>query len=140
MAKMLAGIYTVAMCILDNDCNKKKYAFAAFPEDDIRENDKVLVDTAHGQAMAKVDSMIAQVDYDGVAVTKEVICKLDYSNFEKRKESRKKLDNLKNQMDSIVAQNQNMILYTAIAKDNPEMAELLNQYKKLLVLTNKSKH
>lgn len=131
MAKMLTGVYAVAMCILDGDCNKKKYAFAAFPEDDIRTGDKVLVDTAHGQVIAKVDSVMSQMDYSGVTVTKEVICKLDYSNFEKRKESRKRLDNLKNQMDSIVAQNQNMVLYAAIAKDNPEMAELLNQYKRI---------
>ncbi len=74
---------------------------------------------------------MAQMDYSGVPVTKEVICKLDYSNFEKRKESRKKLGNLKNQIDNIVAQNQNMILYTAIAKENPEMAELLSQYKRI---------
>ena len=74
---------------------------------------------------------MAQMDYNGVDATKEVICKLDYSNFEKRKESRKRLGNLKNQMDNIVAQNQNMILYTAIAKENPEMAALLNQYKKI---------
>lgn len=130
-SKMLVGNYAVAMCILDSDCNKKKYAFAAFPEDDIREGDRVLVDTAHGQTIAKVDSMMAQMDYNGVDVTKEVICKLDYSNFEKRKESRKRLGNLKNQMDNIVAQNQNMILYTAIAKENPKMAALLNQYKKI---------
>lgn len=129
-SKMLVGDYAVAMCILA-DCNKKKYAFAAFPEDDIREGDRVLVDTAIGQTIAKVDSMMAQMDYNGVDVTNEVICKLDYSNFEKRKESRKRLGNLKNQMDNIVAQNQKMILYTAMAKENPEMAALLNQYKKI---------
>lgn len=125
--QMFAGVYAVAMCVMDNDCCKKKYAFAAFPEDDIRTGDKVLVDTVHGKAIAKVDSMMAQADYKGVAVTKEIICKLDYSNFEKRK----KLNNLKKQMNNIVAQNQNMIIYDEIAKDNPEMAKLLNEYKKI---------
>ena len=43
-------------------------------------------------------------------------------------------------MDNIVAQNQNIILYTAIAKENPEIAALLNQYKKLLALIDKGKH
>lgn len=101
--------------------------------------DRVLVDTAHRHTIAKVDSMMPQMDYNGVDITKELICKLNYSNFEKRKESRKRLGNFKNQMDNIVVQNQNMILYTAIAKENPEMAALLNQYKKLLALTNKGK-
>lgn len=69
-------------------------------------------------------------------VNGEIICKLAYANFERRKEERKKLDDIKKQMDNIVGQNNYMCFYEAIAKENPEMEVLLNQYKEITRLSD----
>lgn len=104
------------------------YNFVAFTEDNIRPGDRVMVDDpVYGQITGKVKSMWKTFDEP---IRGEIICKLDYTNFEKRKETRKKLERLKNQMDNIVEQNQNS-LYKAIAKENPEMEKLLRQYNEI---------
>lgn len=134
-SKMLIGCYNIAICQLRNDCYKKDYAFALFPEDAVEANigvgDTVLVDTARGEQIAEIKKIIPQIEYDGVAVTKEIICKVDYSRFNARQENRKRIGNLKNQMDNLISQNQNLMLYQAMAQQNPEMAALLDEYKKL---------
>ena len=125
------GNYRVAMVKFIQGTNMyKEYAFALF-DDTVQVEDYVLCDTAQGQNVAKVVNILSQTDYNGCTVTKEVICKVDYSAFEERKEKRKQRENLEKQMDKMVVNNQKMILYQAIADKNPVMAELLEQYKAL---------
>ena len=125
------GNYDVAMVKFVQGTNTtKEYAFALFNEF-IGVEDLVLCDTNNGYGVAKVVKIIPQNEYDGMPVTKEVICKVDFSEFEERKERRKQKENLKKQMDKMVHDNQELILYQAIAEKNPEMAEMLAAYKAL---------
>lgn len=124
------GNYDVAMVKFVRGTNTtKEYAFALFDKN-IYENDLVLCDTENGYGVAKVIRIVNQNGYEGI-VTKEIICKVDFTAFENRKELRRYKESLKKQMDKIVADNQELILYQAIAEKNPEMAGMLKAYKEL---------
>ena len=125
------GDYMVATVKFAQGTNTiKEYSFALF-DADVFPSDFVLCDTANRYSVARVTGIVHKNEWEGVPVTKEIICKLDFSAFEKRKELRKQKEALKKQMDKIVADNQELILYQAIAEKNPEMAAMLAEYKSL---------
>lgn len=125
------GNYNVAMVKFVQGTNTtKEYGFALFNEL-VGADDLVLCDTTNGYNVAKVSKIIPQNEYNGAPVTKEIICKVDFSEFEERKERRKQKEALKKQMDKMVNDNQELILYQAIAEKNPQMAEMLAAYKAL---------
>lgn len=126
------GNYRVAAVkFLQGTNTFKEYAFALFDKD-VFPNDLVLCDTANGYGVARVVSITPKNEWEGTVVTKEIICKVDFSEFEARKELRKQKENLKKMMDKMVAENQELILYQAIAEKNPEMAAMLAEYKNLV--------
>lgn len=125
------GNYRVATVkFLQGMNTSKEYAFALF-DNEVYPNDFVLCDTANGYSVARVSGIVHKNEWEGATVTKEIICKVDFSEFEARKELRKQKEVLKKQMDKMVADNQELILYQAIAEKNPEMAEMLKAYKAL---------
>lgn len=125
------GNYRVALVKFIQGSNTyKEYAFALF-DFDVNVDDFVLCDTSMGYNVAKVTKIVPQSEYSGCTVTKEIVCKIDFTEFESRKELRKQKDNLKKQMDKMVKNNQELFLYQALAEKNPEMAALLAAYKAL---------
>lgn len=125
------GNYRVAMVKFVQGTNTVKgYAFALF-DNDIVVGDHVLCDTSHGYGVAQVVEIIPYNEYSGFSVTREIICKVDFTEFNNRIELRKKKEALKKQMDKMVADNQDFILYQAIADRSPEMASMLAAYKAL---------
>ena len=128
---MISGNYRIAVVNFVRGTNtEKEYAFACF-DDELNVGDFVLCDTSHGYGVAKIVDFRLKDFWSSIPITKEIICKLDFSAFEKRKELRKQKDALKKQMDKMVADNQELILYQAIAEKNPEMAAMLAEYKSL---------
>ncbi|MBR5604249.1 MAG: hypothetical protein IKW51_08620 [Bacteroidales bacterium] len=128
------GNYRIAMVKYIQGYNaSKEYAFALFNtnNDDVVIGDYVLCDTSQGYNVAKVTKIVSQSEYSGCTVTKEIICKVDFTEFEKRKELRKEKEALKKQMDKMVKDNQELFLYQALADKNPEMAEMLAKYREL---------
>lgn len=125
------GNYDVAMVKFVRGTNTiKEYAFALF-DASVCVDDLVLCDTENGYGVAKVVSIVPQSEYTGVVVTKEIICPVDFTAFEERKEKRRQKENLKKQMDKMIHDNQELILYQALAEKSPEMAEMLAAYKSL---------
>lgn len=125
------GNYRVALVKFIQGSNTyKEYAFALF-DLNVNVDDFVLCDTSMGYNVAKVTKIVPQSEYIGCTVTKEIVCKIDFTEFESRKELRKQKDNLKKQMDKMVKDNQELFLYQALAEKNPEMAALLAAYKAL---------
>jgi hypothetical protein len=126
----VSGNYEVAMVKFVQGTNTtREYAFALFDKE-VCVGDIVLCDTCNGYGVAKVVSIIPQNEFTGV-VTKEIVCIVDFTDFNNRKELRKKKEALKKQMDELVHKNQELILYKAIAEKNPEMAEMLKEYMSL---------
>lgn len=128
----ISGNYNVAFVkFLQGVNTTKEYAFALFEKDgSICVGDLVLCDTINGYYIARVSRITTQTECD-FPVTKEIVCKVDFTNFERRKELRRQKELLKQRMDKMVAENQELILYQAIADKNPEMAEMLADYKAL---------
>lgn len=112
------------------DLTRKKYAFALF-DNNVSVDDYVLCDTVRGYGVAKVVEIQSQFDYTGVAVTKEIVCKVDMKQYEMRKYNRQREEKLKRQMEEIVASNQNLIWYRTIAESNPEMKAMLEELESL---------
>lgn len=132
----IQGNYKVALCNHVRGMNTaKNYGFALFEnETPIRPGDRVLCDTANGYEVCAVREIISQDEYarsGNSSVTREVICRVDFKAFESRIEARKQRELLKKKMDKLVRDNQELILYQAIADKNPEMAALLEKYKEL---------
>lgn len=132
----IKGNYKVALC--NHVCGMnttKDYGFALFEtEEPIYPGDRVLCDTANGYEVCKIKEIISQDVYASSGkppVTREVICPVDFKAFESRIEARKQRELLKKKMDKLVKDNQELILYQAIADRSPEMAALLDQYKAL---------
>jgi len=126
------GNYNVAMVKFVRGTNLiKEYAFALFDDTSVCIDDLVLCDTENGYGVAKVVSIVPQSEYTGVAVTKEIICRVDFTAFEERKEKRRQKEALKKQMDKMIHDNQELILYQALAEKSSEMAEMLAAYKSL---------
>lgn len=127
----LTGNFKVARVQFIDGYNKDKtYNFALF-DNNISEGDFVLCDTQQGYNVAKVVG-IENVENGGVAVTKEIVCKVDFSVYEHRKEVRKQKAALKTQLDKAIRENQDLVLYETVAKSNTQVAELLDKYKALL--------
>ena len=128
MNTKVTGNYDIAAVkFLQGSNTTKGYSFALF-DSTICEGDIVLCDTTYGYQVAKVDRIFHKDDYDGVDVTKEVICKLDFSDFEQRKERRRLKEELKKKMDEELKRTQELLLYQTIAEKNPEMKALLDEY------------
>lgn len=129
--EMITGNYKVAMVKFVQGTNTVKgYAFALFDEYVIVD-DYVLCDTANGYGVAKVIDIIAKDEYDG-DVTKEIICGVDFTNFEQRKKNREEAKKLKSEMDKKMKEMQELALYEMMAEKSPELREMLDTYKGLV--------
>ena len=93
----------------------------------------MLCDTSVGYQVAKVIDIVEQLNYNGADVTKEIICKVDFSNFQKRIEERKRKVELKAKMDAMVKDDKELMLYQMLAEKNPVMKEMLDEYTNINV-------
>lgn len=123
------GNYKVAgVQFLNGYDTSKIYDFALFDEN-IEVNDCVLTDTQNGYQAAKVVNITDK--NDAKSPTREIVCKLDFSAFNKRKETETRRKELKKRMDQEIKKVQEEILYETLAEKSPELAALLAEYQKL---------
>jgi hypothetical protein len=129
---MLVGKYDVAMVkFLQGVNTSKEYAFALFNKE-IKEGDLVLCDTQNGCSVVEVTKVMSQSDYNGVDVTKEIICKVDFTDFETRKTNREKAKKLKAEMDKRAKELQGLALIEMLAEKDDSLKEQLEAYKELI--------
>lgn len=118
----------VGVQFLDAGDNGKKYMYALY-DTTIQVGNTVVVKTGHhGLSLAKVVSL-----EDGrqaeVQCGREVICKVDMTAYEERREKARKLAELKRKMDVKVQQLQQTAIYELLSEKDPELAALLNEFK-----------
>ena len=65
------------------------------------------------------------------AITREIVCKIDFSAYAKRLDDRKRRDELRKAMAKKAAQLQEIAMYQMLAESDPVMAALLKEYKEL---------
>lgn len=123
------GNYRIAIIhFMDGNNKQKGYEYACY-DDLILEGDKVVVMSAHhGIGVAEVTAF---VDNRGQDIYREIICRADFSAYEERVAKRAEQKELLKLMQKRSAELQELTLYETLAKADPEMAELLKQYKNI---------
>lgn len=109
----------------------KEYAFALF-DDTVKVGDFVLTDTITGHNVAEVVGIVDKADYNGVTITKEVICKVDYSAYNKRIENRKAMEKIEKQLDEKLKSSNKLAKYMLLAQTDPSVMALVEQYQSLM--------
>ena len=114
----------------------KVYHFALY-DHAVEVGDLALVKSNSGYGSAnfgvvRVMGIEPAAEYTGSAPTAEIICKADFSAYEKRCKMREDRAALKKKMDKMVKDSQELLVYQTIANNNPEMAELLAAYRETL--------
>lgn len=91
--------------------------------------DLCVVKTAnHGMGLAEVDEISTRPEKE---LTREVVARVDTSDYDTRVEQRKQLAELKTKMQERAKKLQDIALFSMLAKEDPEMAQLLQQYQGL---------
>lgn len=108
-----------------SDPHEKIYYFKAYEPYDI--NDIVVVVTVRGLMVAEIVQI--RVENPPIKPTKEVVAKVDIGPWRIRQEARKRMAELKVQMDSAISRKKEEALYDMFAKDDPALAEMLAEFK-----------
>lgn len=109
--------------------NQLEYRYNLY-DDSIGLGDTVVVHTAHqGLSVAKVTSVdeIGPCQVEG----REIVCKVDLSEFEARKEKARRRAELKQEMDAKVYLIQRDLVYDIMAEKDEALAKMLAEYKAL---------
>lgn len=116
----------------------KPYYYAIY--DDGRKyypGDKVIVS---GTASGMVQTINEIIDLEEAAnrmgnknITAEIVAYVDMSAYEERVEKRKAAEKLKKVMDKVIKEMDENSKYEMYAERNPELKEMLDTYKKLIV-------
>ena len=128
---MIGNYYVAMVKFLQGTNTTKEYGFALF-DTNIIIDDYVLCDTQNGYGVAKIIKIIPKSEYDGTKITREIICKVDFTDFENRKENRAKAIKLKTDMDKKIKEMQELAIFEMMAKESSELKEMLDAYKELM--------
>ncbi len=126
---MLNGYKSVGIKFLEGTNTEREYIYACY--DEVHEGDYVVVKSGHhGWGLARITQVFdSEVP---VECNREIICKFDPSAHFVRIEKVKRLAEIKRDMDAKVKELQHLAIYEALAKNNPEMKELLDEFKSLI--------
>lgn len=109
----------------------KEYCYALY-DMSVKADDLVVVQTGHhGIALAQVSS-VGGYAKDRVKCSREIISKVDMTDFNARQEKRKALAQLKADMDKKVKELQETALYELLAEKDPDLSAMLAKYKALI--------
>lgn len=126
---IMEGNYRIADVQFIEGTNKNEvYAYACFDEDVWVDDICVVKSAKHGFGLAKVVRLRPKTDEE---ITREIVCKADFSAYDARVANRKKQAELKKQMADRASKLQELSMYELLAKSDPEMAELLKSYKEI---------
>lgn len=121
--------YTQAIRIkFIDDTMPCRYVYASF-EPDLKVGDLVVVKPSHHDvALARVHEILEGTDHES---TREVISKVCTDDYNERVKVRTQVAELKAKMQERARQLQDIALYQMLAKDDPAMQALLDEYQAL---------
>lgn len=126
---MFTNYTKVEVSFLDNPNPNTTYTYACF-DPDITAGDIVVVNTGHhGFALAKV---VLITEEGEVQFNREVVCRVDFSEFNARKEAVKRATELKREMEKRMREAQELALYEMLAEKDPTLKTMLEEYKALM--------
>lgn len=136
---MLMGNYTVCKVkFIEGTNTNKEYHYALY-DNNICIDDYVVVKSAnHGFGIARVidiipDGYVTQAMRDYCNEGREVVAKFDMDAYEQRVEKRKMAKQLKADMNKKMKEMQELAMFEMMAKENPELKEMLEKYKELVM-------
>ena len=99
--------------------------------------DKVLVSGVANGVVQKIEEIITPEEaanrMGNKSIISEIIAYVDMSAYEERVEKRKAAEKLKKVMDKVIKEMDENSKYEMYAERNPELKEMLDTYKKLIV-------
>lgn len=123
------GNYRVAeVQFIEGNNTDRIYLYACY-DPSIVDGDICVVKTAHhGLGIARVTGFTATTE----ELYREVVCKCDFSDYNKRVENRKRMSELKDLMTARAKQLQDIALFQMLSEKDPEMASMLADYQRLM--------
>ena len=124
----ITNYLNVARVRLYNDRKDGVYQYANF-DLDLKEDDLCVVKTEDDRLL--VAKVVEIVDHPDLEMYREVVAKVYIDGYNSRVECRAKAAELKSKMEARAKQLQDIALYQMLAKDDPDMAALLQEYQGL---------
>lgn len=132
--QMLKTHITAGVKFLDGSNQDTEYLYALYNEN-IVVGDIVVVKTGHhGFALAEVASVNEYDERFPVKCGREIVNKVDFTDYNERCERVKRLGELKGKLESKVKEYQQNAIYEMVAEKDPSMRAFLDEYKELLGL------
>lgn len=127
--QIMEGNYRIALVqFIEGTNTDKTYKYACY-DSSIDTDDICVVKSAHhGLGIAKVVGIGPKTDEP---ITREIVCKADFSAYERREQNRKRAAELKQKMAERAEKLQEIALYAMLAKEDPAMSELLKEFEDL---------
>ena len=107
------------------------YSYALY--EDIPVGTVVVVQTgSHGFTLAKIHEIVPDPEAKkDVHKGRQIVCPVDFSAYNARKEALKRADELKKQMDAKLREAQTMAIYEMFAEKDPALKAMLDEFKTL---------
>ena len=122
----MEGIYRIAQIkFLEGSNTDKTYNYACYDEDIEVDDICVVMSANHGLGIARVVAIGPKTDEK---ITREIVCKCDFSNYNYRVTTRKRRAALMKKMHERAAELQEIALYTMMAERDQNMQQLLVEY------------
>lgn len=127
---IMEGNYIIAhVKFLEGSNTNSIYHYALYEGTEATIGDICVVKSAHhGFGLARIVDIKPK---SNEAITREVVCKADFSAYEERVACRKRKAELMAEMKKRAAAAQEILIYKNLAASDPAMAELLSEYEKL---------
>ena len=109
-----------------NACKDSVFQFANF-ESDLRVDDLCVVRSENDALL--VAKVVEIVDSQDIEMYREVVAKVYTESYETRIQCRARAAELKSKMEARAKQLQDIALYKMLAANDPDMANLLNEYQ-----------
>lgn len=127
---IMEGNYRIAhVKFLEGTNTDTVYHYALYDGTLAWEGDICVVKSAHhGFGLARIVEITPKTDE---AITREIVCRADFSEYEARVAQRKRKAELMAEMKKRAAAAQEIMIYRNLAASDPAMAELLKEYENL---------
>ena len=123
----MEGNYSIATVkFLEGHNTESTHRYALY-DDNVGIGDICVVKSAHhGLGIARIVDIEPKTNE---TITREIVCRCDFTAFERRQEARKRRAELTKMMQDRAAKLQETALYELLAKDDSEMLKLLTEFK-----------
>lgn len=128
-SNIMEGNYRIAQVrFLEGNNTDKLYNYACYDLSIVEGDVCVVMSEHHGMGIARVVAIGPKTEE---TITREIICKCDFSAYTRRVHTRKRMAELMNLMNGRAAEMQQIAVFKMLAEKDPDMQGLLSEYQEL---------